>query len=399
MSPRAAANLRRSIQTLFQTIGALHQVGGVDQLFLQNLEQLHDNIVEIYDTANTPGGQLDVATIEAHLHRNLRQSAFTDSRGHFNVTMQGAPPNAPPNNPGHPVEPFTVDSGKSSKCFAGVAPFANPYHLVLLHNLVPLALPDNPPNPPLVQYTHDIYNPISNPDGNIVLSLLPNSPQKVQSFPIDFARSFDNYVSPGGLLHGRNPITIGRGVNILTDTEKESIIRELCRSQQSFSKNITINRLNPGEILVRCCEKGSNEPGSWWVKIGDMPLSIVDVRDGIAVKSEWNQDGNLEFFIVPEGCNTIILEGPASSQKLTATNTNKRLPLGKHARLQLIGSLLHVHLPQRCDDVDGHYHLRGGTNQIDIIGNYNIGRAGFAFLQYMQCVAIIQTGFDVELKL
>jgi hypothetical protein len=38
-------------------------------------------------------------------------------------------------------------------------------------------------------------------------------------------------------------------------------------------------------------------------------------------------------------------------------------------------------------------------NQIDIINNWdnNLKRCGFAFRNYMQCIAIIQTGFDVEL--
>jgi hypothetical protein len=120
----------------------------------------------------------------------------------------------------------------------------------------------------------------------------------------------------------------------------------------------------------------------------------------MAVLPEWNQNGNLEFIVVPEGCDIIILEGLASSQKLIKPNKNKQLPLGGHARLQTIGSLQCVFLPQGCSNVD-EYYLRGGTNQIDIVDNWdnNLRRVGFAFRQCMSCITIIQTGFDVELEL
>ena len=81
---------------------------------------------------------------------------------------------------------------------------------------------------------------------------------------------------------------------------------------------------------MRCCQQNSPEPGGWWVKIQDMPLSIADVRSGIAVLPEWNQNGNLEFFVVHEGSNIITLEGMASSQELQNTNNYWRLNAGQH---------------------------------------------------------------------
>ena len=157
----------------------------------------------------------------------------------------------------------------------------------------------------------------------------------------------------------------------------------LHREQINFSNRITVKKLEAGEILVRCCQLGSLEPGGWWVRIQDMPLSIVDVRDGIAVKGEWNQNGNLEFFVVPEGCNIIILEGVTASQQLTDSYNNQKLPKGGHATLVVIGGGIEViNLPLgRCTDVNKHC-LRVGTNQIAITGNWN-GRPGAAFQPYM----------------
>jgi hypothetical protein len=187
-----------------------------------------------------------------------------------------------------------------------------------------------------------------------------------------------------------NPIGIAPNALNLSPQEKRNVIQMLHREQINFSNRITVKKLEAGEILVRCCQLGSLEPGGWWVRIQDMPLSIVDVRDGIAVKGEWNQNGNLEFFIVPEGCNIVVLEGPTAAQQLSHRN-QWRLPVGKSVIL-VNGE---IRLPQECADINTQY-LRGGSNQIAITGNWN-GRPGVAFQPYMSCLAILETGFDVEL--
>jgi hypothetical protein len=196
-----------------------------------------------------------------------------------------------------------------------------------------------------------------------------------------------------------NPIVIAANAADLLFQEMKNIIQALCRDQINFSNQITVRRLEAGEILVRCCQQNSPEPGGWWVKIQSMPLSIADVRNGIAVLPEWNQNGNLEFFIVPEGCNIVVLEGVTASQQLALdplSYNNYQLPqptpmMG--GRVALVGG--QIRLPQGCTSINGQY-LRGGANQISITGNWN-GRPGAAFLSYVPCIAIIETGFDVEL--
>jgi hypothetical protein len=331
----------------------LHQVGGVDQLFLQNLEQLHDNIVETYDTARDPGGHLDVATIGAHLHYNLRQSAFTDSRGHFNVTVQGDPPNAPLNNPGHPVEPFTVDSGKSAY---GVWAGAN----------------DNVPMYSLVAPA--VLNPaVAN---KAQMPFPPSNAARVNAAAGQAAVFFP----------ALNPVECQT---------------KILGPSASFSGNIQVAQLQPGRIIARCCQGGSKEPGVWWVSLQDMPWGITSIRSGTAVLPNWNQNGNLEFFVVPEPCNIVILEGWAASQALGGNLSAEgqrsywQLGAGQHFSTttgrvipgnQLLNGGNFVDVTNRI--------LQGGTNQIYIMEN----RAGLAFNGYMPCLAIIETRFDVELQ-
>jgi hypothetical protein len=54
-------------------------------------------------------------------------------------------------------------------------------------------------------------------------------------------------------------------------------------------------------------------------------------------------------------------------------------------------------LPARSALVTG-YLLPGGTHQIFVTGNYNDAQGnGIAFGGFYACIAVIETGFDVEL--
>jgi hypothetical protein len=251
------------------------------------------------------------------------------------------------------------------------------------------------PHLALPRYNHGIYDPDHNPAGRLAVT---NHPLKAISSPIEFAVNFADYIFPGAVLSVGgvpNPISVDPNATNLTFQEMKDIIQALHREQVNFSNRITVRKMEAGEVFVRCCQNGAREPGGWWVKIQDMPLSIVDVRDGTAVKSEWNQNGNLEFFVVPEGCNIVVLEGVTASQQLALdplSYNNCQLPINGHTVL-VSGQ---IRLPQGCININGQY-LRGGTNQIAITGNWN-GRSGAAFLGYMSCIIIIETGFDVELQ-
>ena len=222
---------------------------------------------------------------------------------------------------------------------------------------------------------------------------------------------------PDGSLHPAHPIPLNIGdpdvVLAAAIQPPQPLVEEALRyNSMNFFGTITVRPLYPGEILVRCCQsdpsqdpaqqRARKEPGTWWVDVADMPLSVSDIRSGLAIRPDWNQDGNLEFFVVPEGCNITVLEGLASSQCLTKNN---------HRFVKLLTNTYYPNFPPQLNFVDGQY-LIGGTNQIAIVGNFGdvhgngIIRPGFAFYRvnhpagqngYVPCIAIIETGFDVEL--
>ncbi|MDR2419932.1 MAG: hypothetical protein LBD40_01240 [Puniceicoccales bacterium] len=171
----------------------------------------------------------------------------------------------------------------------------------------------------------------------------------------------------------------------LTDQQKCNIIRALAYTQPNFSQRIIIRKLQPGEVLTRCAQRHTIEPGSWWTRAQDMPTSVKAVREGTAVLPDWNQTGKLEFFVVPEGCDLVVLEGLAAAQCLREYDI--RNP--DNPRMTRKGR---YYKQDTNEDVTNHY-LQGGTNQIFITGNIN----GAAFVQnLLRCVTILDTGFEVE---
>jgi hypothetical protein len=342
--------------------------------------------------ANTPAGQLDVATIRTYLHTNLQQSAFTDvNEAHAANVLPATVP----------ASPFKVNSGSSATFLI------NGRWVNLLTDLnfnlnqeIPLlaGVPVNAGgvNATLGRYLVDIYDSIDNPHGTLYLRPIVGHP--FVSNDQALADSFTNNI----LNNAPHHIQVQANF-VAAAPEQASIIRQLHRDQENFSGVITIRALEPGEILVRCCQQNSPEPGGWWVKIQDMPLSIADVRSGIAVLPEWNQNGNLEFFVVPEGSNIIILEGMASSQELQNTNNYRWLNAGQNVTiLRNPGNMIiGLQFPE------GHRNnpnlstnwLDGGVTQVAIVGNWDSlnNRPGNAFQGYYQAIAIIETGFDVEL--
>jgi hypothetical protein len=279
MSPRAAANLQSSVDELENKIAQVQALpqGSVAPSFLPNLTQLRDNLRDIQVAANAPGGQLDVATIGAHLHHNLRQSAFTDAAGQHNA---GVLPAVVPQNP------FQVNSGKSSfGIFRSQPPVAGQLDdiaIIPLHSSVNV-VPGPGPNPPIT-----------------AINVINGLQQQV---------------------NGLQQQAQAAGVSLQWIKDNIATYAK-CFSNNALNPQINVRQLNPGEVLVRCSQNGSREPGSWWVLVDNMPLSIADVRNRIAVLPNWNQNGSLEFFVVPEGCNMIVLDGIASAQRLPEDAVN-----------------------------------------------------------------------------
>jgi hypothetical protein len=285
--------------------------------------------------ANTPAGQLDVATIGAYLHTGLQQSAFTDVNGAHAASSADIP-----------ASPFRANTGKSSYRALG--------SIIPLHHSVNSITP-----PPWW------YPPINN------VAII----QTLQAVTIPFQR---------------NPVVIHP---IPTQEEINNAIEEYANC---FSNDIVLRQLSGGELIVRCCQQGAPEPGCWWVPVQDFPLSVQQLREDIANLPDWNQNGNLEFFVVPEGCNITILEGRVAAQQLRNSHDDKYfwLMAGEYYGIPFMDM---VRDGQRNEATER--YLQGGALQMFVLLNSSISNhnTGDAFIPYISCIAIIETGFDVEL--
>jgi hypothetical protein len=90
------------------------------------------------------------------------------------------------------------------------------------------------------------------------------------------------------------------------------------RAAGTFSGDVVFGKIPPGTVLVRYCQKESIEPGQFWSELDDIALILNDIRQGLAVAPEWNQDGFLEMLVVPEDIPLESYSGKAASQKLSS---------------------------------------------------------------------------------
>jgi hypothetical protein len=104
----------------------------------------------------------------------------------------------------------------------------------------------------------------------------------------------------------------------------------------------------------------------------------------------------LEFFVVPEGCNITILEGRVAAQQLRNSHNDRYFRLIER---EYYGMLFtnNVQAGQRTETTGG--YLQGGAIQMFVLLNSSISghNTGDAFVNYISCLAIVATGFDVEL--
>jgi hypothetical protein len=321
-----------------------------------NLQRLQEDLQVIRIAINTES--LDAETVNKYLRRKLQQSAFSQGQGFrsYQKSDVGAPA---------PMTPFKLQEGVSSEDIIRQQWNQNPIRIPVHHSV--LTSRDLGRHPPLAHY--------AKPQGYDI----SNDAHCLEFFQASFGAQVPFEAK------GLNPYTFESRNFQPTDQQKCNIIRALAYAQPNFSQHITIRKLQPGEVLTRCVQRHTIEPGSWWTKIQDMPTSVKAVREGTAVLPHWNQSGKLEFFVVPEGCDLVVLEGLAAAQCLREyTVRDPQTSQEKQCRFF-----------QNGKDVTGHY-LEGGTNQIFITDNIN----GAAFDQHLlKCVTILETGFEVEMSI
>ena len=92
---------------------------------------------------------------------------------------------------------------------------------------------------------------------------------------------------------------------------------QLDYESNTFSGKVTIHKLETGTVLVRVFGAGQSVKTACWARLDDDKSSVTCAQDlykKLAVKAEWNGDGNLGVFIVPEGVDIWVAEGKIASQ-------------------------------------------------------------------------------------
>ena len=92
---------------------------------------------------------------------------------------------------------------------------------------------------------------------------------------------------------------------------------QLDYESNTFSGKVTIHRLEPGTVLVRVFGAGQSVKTACWARLDDDSSSVTCAQDlykKLAVKAEWNGDGNLGVFIVPKDAKIWVAEGKIASQ-------------------------------------------------------------------------------------
>lgn len=92
---------------------------------------------------------------------------------------------------------------------------------------------------------------------------------------------------------------------------------QISREFNTFSGDVKIHKLEPGTVLVRVFGKGQSVKSSCWCKADDLNSSVTcaaDLYKKLAVKAEWNGDGNMGVLIVPHDADIWVAEGKIASQ-------------------------------------------------------------------------------------
>lgn len=131
--------------------------------------------------------------------------------------------------------------------------------------------------------------------------------------------SYDDMGDEEYRYHLKSDGELGQEMVVLGPAKEkmQSYIRQVQDEFDQFSGNVHIHKLAPGTVLVRVFGQGQKAVGSCWCNVTDSKSSVTcaeDLYTKLAVKAEWNGDGNLAVFIVPDDIEVYVAEGKIASQ-------------------------------------------------------------------------------------
>ena len=133
----------------------------------------------------------------------------------------------------------------------------------------------------------------------------------------DYLRKFQKG-TVGVNIRGHHPYRISWP----KDFDVSAYSGQIAYESNTFSGDVKIHKLEPGTVLVRVFGQGQSVKTACWCRADDATSSVTCAQDlykKLAVKAEWNGDGNLGVFIVPEGVDIWVAEGTIASQIETYT--------------------------------------------------------------------------------
>jgi hypothetical protein len=146
---------------------------------------------------------------------------------------------------------------------------------------------------------------------------LPN-PQNPKNITIDLKNfTDDNDTISYGFKNKENKTIEKPKISCPKDFNIEKYLNQINREISQFSGNVTIHRLEPGTVLVRVFGKGQSILSSCWCDAADSASTVKEAKDlynKLAVRPDWNGDGNLGIWIIPEGIDVYVAEGKIASQ-------------------------------------------------------------------------------------
>lgn len=115
-------------------------------------------------------------------------------------------------------------------------------------------------------------------------------------------------------------ISVDKKFKITCDagTTPSKCLKQFEEQANTFSGNIHVHKLEPGTVLVRVFGKGQSPLRACWSRLDDHPNSSVtcakDLLNKLAVRPDWNGDGNMAIMIVPNDFDVFVAEGDIGHQ-------------------------------------------------------------------------------------
>jgi hypothetical protein len=118
----------------------------------------------------------------------------------------------------------------------------------------------------------------------------------------------------GGEVRGGFTVRYDSGI------DPQQIYKQLNSDADTFSGDIHVHKLEPGTVLVRVFGQGQSPLRPCWCRADDSTSSVTcakDLLEKLAVRPDWNGDGNMAVMIVPNDVDVVVAEGKIGAQICT----------------------------------------------------------------------------------